>query len=111
MYVVKDSLTMTYYDLWLLKTTRTSGIIHNCSSISIYLATDPMQYNLTTRNFGYLQWIPIWGGGGGGSRSINDGGSTKRHIENHTSKKYTSLNFYTQQNTWHHNFLPQKFKT
>jgi len=36
------------------------------------------------------------------------GGPTELHIAN--PKKYTSLKFYTQKNTWHQNFQPKKIQ-
>ena len=46
----------------------------------------------------------IHGGWGGGGR----GGPTELHIAN--PKKYISLKFYTQKNTWHQNFQPKKLQ-
>ena len=41
----------------------------------------------------------------GAIHSIHDGGPRKLHIAN--TIKYTSLKFYTLENTWNQNFLPK----
>ena len=38
--------------------------------------------------------------------NVLDGGPMELHIAN--PKKYMSLKFYTQKNTWYQNFLPKK---
>ena len=49
------------------------------------------------------------GGGGAGTCRIHDrGGLTELHIAK--PKIYMSLKRYTQQNTWHHNFLTYSIK-
>ena len=47
----------------------------------------------------------------GGTCRIHDGGGGgggPMELYNANPKKYMSLKFYTQKNTWHQNFLPQK---
>ena len=64
-----------------------------------------VHYNVTVQCF-YTMKNNVSQGGGGGTRSINDGGSGgASYCE---PKKYMSLKLYTQKNTWHQHFLPQK---
>ena len=46
--------------------------------------------------------------GGGGVAVYTTGWSLELHIAN--PKKYVSLTFCTQKNTWHQNFLPKKIQ-